>query len=124
MAHSVDVLAKKLEEIKIANSIFFGKDLSYEQNFLNVIIEKLGEELKDCKVSSYFLVVVNRLLDEHFFEGNGLVQLGWCLAEGFSPILKMKVQLEKLKFLNFIGSIILPIDLTNSGTYCYFLNVK
>ena len=30
MAHSVDVLTKKLEEIKIADDIFFGKDLSYE----------------------------------------------------------------------------------------------
>ena len=49
MAHSVDVLAKKLEEIKVGNGIFFGKGLSYEQNFLNVIIEKLGEELKVSK---------------------------------------------------------------------------
>ena len=24
------------------------------------------------------LVVVDRLLDEHFFQGNGLLQLGWC----------------------------------------------
>ena len=91
MAHSVDVLTKKLEEIKIADDIFFGKDLSYEQNFLNAIIEKLGKELKDCEVSSYLnkksmtifcetlaltkvdskklLVVVDRLLDEHFFSG-------------------------------------------------------
>ena len=33
--------------------IFFGKNLSYEQNFVNAIIEKLDEELKDCEVSSY-----------------------------------------------------------------------
>ena len=53
MAHSVDVLTKKLEEIKIADDIFLGKDLSYKQNFLNAIIERLDEELKECKVSSY-----------------------------------------------------------------------
>ena len=30
MAHSVDFLTKKLEETKIADDIFSGKDLSYE----------------------------------------------------------------------------------------------
>ena len=47
MVHSVDLLTKKLEEIKIADDIFLGKDLSYEQNFLNTIIEKLDKELKE-----------------------------------------------------------------------------
>ena len=47
MTHSIDVLTKKLEEIKIADDIFFGKDLSFEQKILNAIIEKLREELKD-----------------------------------------------------------------------------
>ena len=89
MAHSIDVVTKRLEEIKIADDIFFGKDLWFEQNFLNAIIEKLGKELKYCEVSSCLnkksmticcetlaltkvnakklLVVVDRLLDEHFF---------------------------------------------------------
>ena len=53
MARSVDVLTKKLEEIKIVDDIFFGEDLLYKQKFLNAIIQKHGEELKDCKVSSY-----------------------------------------------------------------------
>ena len=74
--------------------------MPHEQNFLNAITEKLSTELKDCGVSSYLnrksmaiccktlvltkvdakklLVVVDRLLDEHFFQGNGLLQLGWC----------------------------------------------
>ena len=30
MPHSVDFLTQKLEEIKIADDIFSGKDLSYE----------------------------------------------------------------------------------------------
>ena len=52
MARSVDVLTKKLEEIKIDDDIFFGKYLLYKQKILNAIIEKHGGELKDCKVTS------------------------------------------------------------------------
>ena len=47
----LDFLTKKLEETKIAEDIFSGKDLSYEQNFLNAIIEKVGKEFKHCAVS-------------------------------------------------------------------------
>ena len=55
MAHSVDFLTKKLEETKTADDIFSGKDLSYEQNFLNAIIEKFGKEFKYCLVSFYLI---------------------------------------------------------------------
>ena len=100
MAHSVDVLTKKLEETKTADDIFSEKDLSYEQNFLNTVTEKFGKELEHCEVSTYLskrsmticcetfvltevtgkklLNIVNRLLDEHFFQADGLHQLGWC----------------------------------------------
>ena len=53
MAHSVDVLTKKLEETKTADDIFSEKDLSYEQNFLNTVTEKFGKELEHCEVSTY-----------------------------------------------------------------------
>ena len=43
MAHSVDVLMKELEETKIADDIFSGKDLSYEQSFLNAVTENFGK---------------------------------------------------------------------------------
>ena len=43
MTHSVDVLTKKLEETKIADDIFSGKDLSHEQSFLNVVTENFGK---------------------------------------------------------------------------------
>ena len=88
MAHSVDVLTKKLEETKIADDIFSGKDLSYEPNFLNAVTEKFRKELEHCKVFTYLskrsmticcetfiltevtgkklLNVVDR--DEHFFK--------------------------------------------------------
>ena len=100
MAHSVDVLTKKLEETKIADDIFSGKDLSYEQNFLDAVTEKFVEGLEHCEVSIYLskksmticcetftltevtgkklLNVGDRLLDEHFFQAEGLHELGWC----------------------------------------------
>ena len=43
MAHNVDVLTKKLEETKIVDDLFSGKDLLHEQNFLNVVTEKFGK---------------------------------------------------------------------------------
>ena len=57
MACSVEFLMKKMEEIKITDDIFLGNDLSYEENFLNRVIEKFGQETKDC---------------EYFFQANGL----------------------------------------------------
>ena len=39
------VLAKKLNETKIADDVYFGKDLSHELNFLNAVTEKFGKEL-------------------------------------------------------------------------------
>ena len=100
MACSIEFLTEKMEEVKIADDIFLGNDLSYEENFLNRVIEKFGKELKDCEVSFYLhrknmsiccetltmtetiarklLKIVDRLMDEHFFQTNGLRQLGWC----------------------------------------------
>ena len=54
MACSVDVLTKKLEEIKIGDDVFLGNDLSYEENFINNLIKKIEKEIDDCDVS-YFL---------------------------------------------------------------------
>ena len=87
-------LPKKLEETKIADDIFSGKDLSHEQKFLNAVTEKFGKELEHCEVSTYLskrskticcetfiltkktakklLEIVDRLLDEHFFGADGL----------------------------------------------------
>ena len=100
MACSIEFLTEKMEEVKIADDIFLGNDLSYEENFLNRVVEKFGKELKDCKVSFYLhrknmsiccealtmtetiarklLKIVDRLIDDHFFQTNGLRQLGWC----------------------------------------------
>ena len=100
MACSIEFLTEKVEEIKITDDIFLGNDLSYEENFLNSAIENFGKEIKDCQVSFYLrrknmsiccetltmtetiakklLKTVDQLMDEHFFQNNGLRQLGWC----------------------------------------------
>ena len=89
-----------MEEIKITDDIFLGNDLSYEENSLNSVTEKFGQEIKVCEVSFYLhrksmticyetltitneiarklLKVVDRLMGEYFFQTNGLRQLGWC----------------------------------------------
>ena len=100
MAQAIDLITKKLEEIKIVKDNFLGNDLSFERKFLDDVTEMLGKELKDCEVSTYLgkkwmaiccetlflteisgkklLKVIDRMLDEHFFKGNGLLELGWC----------------------------------------------
>ena len=99
-ARSVEFLTKKMEDIKITDDIFLGNNLSYEENFLNSVIEKFGKEIKDCKISFYLhrknlsiccetltmtetiarksLKIVDPLMDEHFFQTNRLRQLGCC----------------------------------------------
>ena len=89
-----------MEEIKLTDDNFLGHDFTYEESFLNSVIEKFGQEIKDCKVSFYLhrksmsicwekttmtdviarklLKIVDRLMDEHFFQTNALRKLGWC----------------------------------------------
>ena len=43
MGCSIKFLTEKMEEIKITDGIFLGNDLSYEENFLNSVIEKSGK---------------------------------------------------------------------------------
>ena len=51
MAQTVEVLAKKIEEIKLDG--FFGEDLPLEKKFLQLLIEEIGKNLQDCEVSYY-----------------------------------------------------------------------
>ena len=100
MACSVDFLTKKLEEIKISDDIFLGNDLSYEEKFLNSVIEYFKQKIDDCEVSYYvskrsmsicsesltmtekiarkLLKMVDWLMDKHSFQKNGLRELGCC----------------------------------------------
>ena len=77
-----------------------GNDLSYEEKFLNNVIEKIEQEIENCEVPYYLskksmsicyesltmtetiarklLKLADWLMDEHFFQKNGLRELGWC----------------------------------------------
>ena len=57
MACSVEFLTKKMEEIKIADDIFLGNDLSYEEDFLNSVIEKFGI----LKIAKFLLIYIENL---------------------------------------------------------------
>ena len=104
MVCNMGLLTKKLDIIKINEDVFLGNDLTFEQRFLNKLIEKIEQEIEqekiDCKVSYYLhkksmsiccetsimtetiarklLKLTDRLMDEHFFEKDGLRKLGWC----------------------------------------------
>ena len=41
MACSMDFLVKKLDKIKINDDVFLRNDLTFEQKFLNYLIEKI-----------------------------------------------------------------------------------
>ena len=45
---------KKLEEVKISDDCFFGEDLSYEQEFLNKVGEKIEKEIEGSEVPYFF----------------------------------------------------------------------
>ena len=90
MACSIEFLTEKMEEVKIADDIFLGNDLSYEENFLNRDIEKFiylhRKNMSICcealtmteTIARKLFKIADRLIDEHFFQTNGLRQLGWC----------------------------------------------
>ena len=104
MACSMDFLVKKLDKIKINDDVFLGNDLTFEQKFLNKLIQKIEEEIGnqnvEGKVSYYLhkrsmgtccetsiltetlakklLKLTDRLMDEHFLQNNSLRELSWC----------------------------------------------
>ena len=100
MACSLDFLTKELEEIKISDDVLLGNDLSNEKIFLNKVIENFEQKIDDCEVSYYvskgrmsiccecftmtetiakkLLKLTAWLMDEHFFQKNGLRELCWC----------------------------------------------
>ena len=43
---------RKMKEIKISDDDFFGEDLSYDQNFLEKIEEKIEQEIPGSEILS------------------------------------------------------------------------
>ena len=101
IAQSMELLTEKMEDIKIKDDIFLGNDLSFEQKFLNHIVNKCSKGIENYKVSFHFskksmticcktsimtktiakslLDIVDLIMKQHFFFcTNGLRQLGWC----------------------------------------------
>ena len=100
MAFSVESLTKKLEQVKISNDCFFGDDLSYEEEFLVKTHKKVEQDIEGSEISYYFskrsmslcfensklnekiakylLLKIDWLMDDCFFQENGLRELGWC----------------------------------------------
>ena len=100
MAQSIELLTKKGQGIEINDDIFLVNDLSFEQKFLNQIVENFHKEIEDCKVSFHLskksmaiccemsimtetntkklLDIIDLSMEQHFFCINGLSQLGWC----------------------------------------------
>ena len=100
MAQNMERLTEKMQDIKIKDDIFLGKDLSFEQKFLNHVVDKCSKEIENCEVSFYFskksmticcetlimtetiskllLDIVDLIMKQHFFCTNSSGQLGWC----------------------------------------------
>ena len=53
-----NMATKKLDKIKINEDVFLGNDLTFEQRFLNKLIEKIEQKIEqekiECEVSYYF----------------------------------------------------------------------
>ena len=54
MANSVESLIKQLEEVKINDDCFLGKDLSDEKIFLEKIKEKIQKEILGSEIFYFF----------------------------------------------------------------------
>ena len=50
MACKMELLTKKLDEIKINEDAFLGNDLTFEQSFLNKLIKKIEQEIEQEKM--------------------------------------------------------------------------
>ena len=95
MAASVEFLTKKLKEVNISNDCSFGDDLSHEKEFMDKAQKKIEQEIQDSEISYFLskrsmslcfenskmnekiakdlLYKIDWLMDEYFFQKNGLV---------------------------------------------------
>ena len=55
MAQSVEALSEKMREMNLTNEVFYGEDLSSEENFLKALIESITKNFEQYEVSCYFL---------------------------------------------------------------------
>ena len=53
-AQTMELLTEKMQDIKIKDNILLGNDLSFEEKFLNHVVDKCSAETENCEVSFYF----------------------------------------------------------------------
>ena len=54
MAQSVEALSEKMQKMNLANEVFYGGDLSSEENFLKALIERITKNFDQYKEISYY----------------------------------------------------------------------
>ena len=68
MACNMDLLTKKLDEIKINEDVFLGNDLTFEQRFLNKLIEKIEQEIEQEKIEMQSFLLSSQKKYEHLLQ--------------------------------------------------------
>ena len=100
----MELLIKKIEQIKISNDCHSGENLKYEFNFLHNLEQKIEETFDDSSCSDFFvknsmsfcmemkqdfdekkakklIEVVDWITDKHFVKKSILHQVGWCAQQ-------------------------------------------
>ena len=100
----MELLVKKIKQIKIADDCYFGENLEHEHNFLDDLEERIQEKFWDSECSNFFpkitmslcvemnqeitetkakklLEIVDWLTDKHFAKKLILREVGWCAQQ-------------------------------------------
>ena len=65
MVCNMGLLTKKLDIIKINEDVFLGNDLTFEQRFLNKLIEKIEQEIEQEKIEMQSFLLSSQKKYEH-----------------------------------------------------------
>ena len=100
----MELLIKKIEQIKISDDYYSGENLEHEFNFLHNLEQKIEEKFDDSSYSNFFgkrsmsfcvemkeefdekkakklIEIVDWITDEHFAKKSILRQMGWCVNQ-------------------------------------------
>ena len=100
----MELLIKKIEQIKISDDCYSGENLEHGYNFLHELEQKIEEKFDDSSCSNFFgkrtmslcvkmkeelneekikklLELVDWITDEHFAQKLILCQVGWCAQQ-------------------------------------------
>ena len=100
----MELLIKKIKQIKISDDCYSGENLEHEYNFLHELKQKIEEKFDDSSCNNFFgkrtmslcvevkeelneektkklLELVDWITDEHFAQKLILCQVGWCAQQ-------------------------------------------